>query len=53
MKANKNNKAVVLMLLLIGGMIFAEGCKTASRPEKCGCGADINGVYKHPKRVVY
>jgi hypothetical protein len=48
MKAIKSNKGIIFMLLIIAGMIFAEGCRSSAPTsgKKCGCGADINGVYK-------
>jgi len=37
MKAIKNKKIIVVILILMGYMAFLGACKT-SRPERCGCG---------------
>lgn len=48
MKRLFKNK-LTLFILLIGVLaLVAQSCSTS---KKCGCGADINGVYKHPKHL--
>jgi hypothetical protein len=44
----KGNKLITGLLILFAGMILLESC--ASSSKGCGCGSDLNRVYKTPKR---
>jgi hypothetical protein len=46
MKRIRANKTVVYMLLILGSVLLAQSCSTT---KNCGCGSDLNKVYKQPK----
>ncbi len=46
MKRRKPVKAVIYIVFAIIFVSLAQSCNTR---KKCGCGADLNGVYKHKR----
>lgn len=48
MKRTVINKTIIYALIMGLVMLVAQSCSTT---KHCGCGADINGIYKRPKRI--
>ncbi|WP_345080725.1 hypothetical protein [Nemorincola caseinilytica] len=47
MKRRPARRYVICLFVLLGMALVGSGCKTQ---KNCGCGSDIFGSYKAPKR---
>lgn len=44
----KKNKTAIYLLLIVAACVAFESCATSNKG--CGCGGNLNKVYKQPKR---